>query len=335
MARKTRKRIRTSESVVVSTALNELGDRSDSDQGEQDQLTLANNQSAEDLQGDRRVIEAVESNTQLLQQLLEQFSCLQAVLASDEPLIEPELESSQVAASNFDPETEQLRDRIYDLENQVAELEQQNGDLASKVASSNVRRAVSTSSSDSSDSLSWEDRKQLILEQMEEDVFDAEAFVANMQCDSADASEDPFEFLERLTAEVERLSAELARREEEVRELRCLLDHQSETRDGGIAIGAAAIAGMIDEDQLVVQERERLQILQAEWEEKFRQGEIQASLERAKLSRERLELANTKADLEEKLEHFRRESRQRQEGDSGSPRKWLAKLGLSDDRAKS
>ncbi len=127
----------------------------------------------------------------------------------------------------------------------------------------------------------------------------------------------------------------MAKREDEVHELRCLLDHQSETRDGGIAIGAAAIAGMIDEDQLVVQERERLQMLQAEWEEKFRQGEIQASLERAKLSRERLELANTKADLEEQLEHFRRESRQRQENDSGSTRKWLAKLGLSDDPAKS
>ena len=50
---------------------------------------------------------------------------------------------------------------------------------------------------------------------------------------------------------------------------------------------------MIDENELVVQERERLQMLQVEWEEKFREGEIQASLERAKLSRERQELANT------------------------------------------
>ncbi len=205
MARKTRKRIRTSESVVVPTALNELNNRGGSEQGEQDQLTGTNNRPAEDHWGDRRVIEAVESNTRLLQQLLEQFSCLQAVIATDNPLIEPELESSQVAASNFDPETEQLRDRIYDLENQVAELEQQNSDLASKVASSNVRQAVSTSSSDSSESLSWEDRKRLILEQMEEDVFDAEAFVANMRCESADAPEDPFEFLTRLTDEVQRL----------------------------------------------------------------------------------------------------------------------------------
>ena len=98
-----------------------------------------------------------------------------------------------------------------------------------------------------------------------------------------------------------------------------------------MAIGAAAIAEMIDSDELVQQERERLQLLQAEWEEKFRQGEIEASLERAKLSRERQELAKKQAELEEQLEHARRESRHANENGSASKRRWLVKLGLSDD----
>ncbi len=337
MTRKTRKHSRKNESVMESTSFSEMCARSSSEPGDRDQLTQADNQPTVDRQDDRRVIDAVESNTQLLQQLLEQFSCLQKVVATDEPLIRSEFETSQVAASELDAESEQLRDRIEELENQVADLEQQNNDLASQVANSNVRQVVSTNGSDSNESLCWEDRKQLILEQMEADTFDAEAFVANMQGESAGGTaedpEAPFEFIERLSAELERLSVELARREDEVHELRCLLDDQSGTRDGGIAIGAAAIAGMIDEDELVVQERERLQILQVEWEEKFRQGEIQASLERAKLSRERQELAKTKADLDEQLEHFRRESRHRQESGSGTSRKWLAKLGLQDDKA--
>jgi peptidoglycan hydrolase CwlO-like protein len=337
MTGKTLKHSRKNESLMESTEFNETCNRSGSERGDLDLLTQSDNQPSEDFQGDRRVIDAVEFNAQLLQQLLEQFSCLQEVIAADEPLIRSEFESVEVAALELGTESDQLRDRIEELQSQVTELEQQNSDLASQVAHSNVRQVVSTNGSDSNETLCWEDRKQLILEQMEADSFNAEAFVADLQSESAGETagdpEDPFEFVERLSAELERLAAELARREEEVHELRCLLDDQSETRGGGIAIGAAAIAGMIDDDELVVQERERLQMLQVEWEEKFRQGEIEASIERAKLSRERQELAKLKDDLEEQLEHFRRESRHSQESGSGTSRKWLVKLGLSDEKA--
>lgn len=287
-----------------------------------------------DRQDDQSIIDAVQSNAQLLQRLLEQFSSLQYAITSDERPIGSAFESSLVAAPQLDGESEQLRARIEELESQVTELEQQNSDLASKVANSNVRQVVSTNGSDSNEVLSWEDRKQLILEQMEADTFDAETFVAELQSETVDDSEGPVEFVSRLSAELKRLAGELAKREDEVHELRCLLDDQSQTCDGGgVAIGAAAIAGLIDEDALVVQERDRLQTLQVEWEEKFRQGEIQASLERAKLSRERQEIAKIKADLEEQLEHARRESQQSQENGSGTSRKWLAKLGLSEDTA--
>ena len=88
---------------------------------------------------------------------------------------------------------------------------------------------------------------------------------------------------------------------------------------------------MLDSDELVQQERERLQMLQAEWQEKFRQGEIEASLERAKLSRERQELAKKQDELQERLERNQREARQAQGkkgSSSASSGRWLAKLGL-------
>ncbi len=228
-------------------------------------------------------------------------------------------------------ECEQLRDRVYELENEVAELQSQNSDLASQVASSSVRQTVSDASSGCNDALSWEERKKLILQQMEEDTFDADSFVSSMQDKTGNDGESPSGFVEHLHAELEARQADLASRDEEIRELRCLLDQQSETRGGGVAIGAAAIAQMIDADELVSEERERLQLLQVEWEEKFRQGEIEASLERAKLSRERQELAKKQTELEEQLEHLRRESRQDEEAGSSSSRRWLVKLGLSDN----
>lgn len=326
----------------------------DQDTGDDDHVTEPETRANENHTDGGRVIEAVESNTLLLQQMLEQLTSVQQAIASDRTSADPDgaietpsgFDSVQTQDSDtlseeckeLESEVERLRDRVFELEYQLEEVESQNSDLASQVASTNVREAVSSSGSDASEALSWEDRKQLILEQLEEETFDADEFVANLSCESIDqqalASEGPYEFVERLMAEQKRLNAELSAREQEVHELRCLLDDQSGTREGGVAIGAAAIAGLIDADELVDQERERLQLLQAEWEEKFRQGEIQASLERAKLSRERLELAKTKADLEEQLEHLRRQSRHEVESGSGTSRKWLAKLGLQEENAK-
>ena len=148
-----------------------------------------------------------------------------------------------------------------------------------------------------------------------------------------DETIDPIEYVTSLNSELDRRLEEVQRREEEVKELQTLLHQQSETRDeSGVAIGAAAIAEMVDSDELIREERAKLKQMQTDWEERFREGEITASLERAKLSRERRELAQRNAELEEQLVHFRRESDQsRKAGVSGS-RRWLAKLGLSDNK---
>lgn len=265
----------------------------------------------------RSVIDAVDENTRLLQKLIEQFADFQPAAAIEQPYHHDQADQLQL---------QELHDRI-------SELEQQNHDLATQLASVNLRQTVATANSSTDDALSWEQRKEIILRQMDEESFDADAFVKDLQTEYEQQIETPAEFIEHLQTDLEKCEAELVRRNGEIGELKCLLQQHSETRESGVAIGAAAIAQMVDSDELVQQERERLQQLQTEWEEKFRQSEIKASLERAKLSRERQEVVKKTAELEEQLEHLRRDSKLKDDAGSTSSRRWLVKLGLTENGA--
>ncbi len=277
---------------------------------------------------DGSLICAVESNGQLLEQLLDQFANVRELIVAGQATHPFESLQPGQTGSSLSEDSARLQKQIAIFEERVAELEQQNGDLASRVADNSVRDTVASVHSGSSDALSWEDRKKLILQQMEDDTFEAEAFHESLQAEASDETVDPIAYVKQLHTELARKDDELERRETEIHELQCLLEDQAGTREGGVAIGAAAIAEMVDSDDLIRQERDRLQQLQDEWQEKFRKEEIEASLERAKLSRERLELARKNSDLEEQLEHIRREARQTEESGTSS-RRWLAKLGLA------
>lgn len=273
---------------------------------------------------DGRVLETVQSNSRTLQDLLQQVSEVRDVMAAHlHPAPPPERQEVD------DELCRELRSRIIELEDQVYDLEQQNSDLASQVANQTVQETVSV---DAGEALSWEDRKQLILQQMEQDSFSADQFVSSLQQEQQTlAQQDPAGLLDQLRNEMDQHAEELARRDEEIRDLRHLLDQQSETREGGLAIGAAAVAQAMDADELVQQERERLQELQQEWEEKFRQSEIEMSLERAQLSRERQTLSQKQADLEVQLEQLKRDAKYATADGTPPARKWLAKLGLSEE----
>jgi hypothetical protein len=275
---------------------------------------------------DPSLVQRVESNARLMEQLLDQFNDLREQLVPPQDTAPNTNDVSDTVSAEV---VDDLQRQIGEFQDRIAELEQQNHDLASQVANSSVQQTVACADSGSGDALSWEDRKKLILQQMEADSFDAESFHNELQSDSAEKPLDPITYVEELHSELARKNDDVQRRDEEIGELRCLLEQQSGTRSGGLAVGAAAIAEMVDADELVQQERERLQQLQEQWKEKFRQGEIEASLERAKLSRERQELAQKHSELEERLEHLSRESRHAEESGTTS-RRWLAKLGLAE-----
>ena len=198
---------------------------------------------AESKRCDRTIINAVESNADLLQQLLTQF----------EGLYEMVHQNRSAAAARATPATMMSSSVWLRLESpnsrtgrRTAAAERRPG-----LASSQLQRqeAVSKTSSGSSDALSWDQRKRLILEQMEDDSFDAESFVAALREESEDDDEEDFddienpaEFVQHLLNELERANNEVVKKDEEIHEYRALVQAQSETREGGLAIGAAAIA---------------------------------------------------------------------------------------------
>jgi hypothetical protein len=84
---------------------------------------------------------------------------------------------------------------------------------------------------------------------------------------------------------------------------------------------------MIESDDLVVAERLRLQEMREEWEGKQRQAEIEMSMERAKIARERLDLQE-QIRSNEITNPPRTEEEQKQDRPRG---RWLARLGLRDE----
>ncbi len=260
----------------------------------------------------------VESSSELLNRLILQFNDLTELV-------------STVSATSSDhadqSEVETLRRQVAELEDQVAELQQQNNDLAAQVARPDPQPSVSAAAAGSNESLSWEARKELILQQMEDESFDAEAFIETLNPETTDAC-DPVAHVLQLHEELEYLEAELQK-------LQYLQAQQSPPPQTADPCAANANANTLDDDALIRQERAKLKELQTECETRIRESEIAVSLERARLSRERRELAHKNAELEEQLSHLRREADvSRKAGVTGS-RRWLAKLGLQDsDREK-
>ncbi|QEG41554.1 coiled-coil domain-containing protein [Roseimaritima ulvae] len=217
---------------------------------------------------------------------------------------------------------ETLEQELDEARARLAELEQQNQELATKLAAHSVRGEIATSTGAVTESMSWEERKKLILQRLENE----DQSLAHGDFGDADAVRDE---LQSLRAMVQTTDKEIARRDSEIAELRQLLEQQSNTV-GDVAIGAAAIAGLLDQDDLVREEREKLQQIQTEWQDKLRQAEIEVSLERARLARERQEIEKRNVELKDRmLERPGGAAREEELDANGKPaRKWLAKLGL-------
>ncbi|MFN7289994.1 MAG: hypothetical protein ACK5T6_05365 [Pirellula sp.] len=130
---------------------------------------------------------------------------------------------------------------------------------------------------------------------------------------------------------LEETSVQIQIREKEIADLRSLLEQQS-VATNGLAVGAAAIAHLVDADEIVAEERLRLKEMQLQWEQKQRQGEIEMSLERAKLARERLEIQEKMQQLESERDVVLRATENSSQA-SPAPHKgrWWARLGLKDD----
>ena len=144
-----------------------------------------------------------------------------------------------------------------------------------------------------------------------------------------DEDEDPEVVEQRLSlqATIAITDEVVAQKDREIAELRQLLEEQA-GNIGSIAVGATAIAGILDQDELIAQERARLAQVQAEWREKLRQAEIDISVQRATIARDR-------AEIDEKLANHKFDLDQMKAVGPSTPgakpsRRWLSRLGIKD-----
>jgi chromosome segregation ATPase len=228
---------------------------------------------------------------------------------------EHRLAEAPKAAPDGQLEEEEFRRRYELALEDLREVKARNAELQQQLAS--ARSAAPSATPPRRGVLDWEAEKQRILAALES------------QSAGDDGNEEAR--AERLKIEevVRKTDAVLAAKDREIAELKGLLANQSGSL-GVMAVGAAAVGEVLDKDAIVQEERENLKRLQEECREKLRQAEIELSLDRAKLARQR-------AELEEKLRAMAPQESStigtaETADKSGKPPRgrWLARLGLKD-----
>lgn len=186
-----------------------------------------------------------------------------------------------------------------ELQEQLARARQSGGGNAGQISSS---------------VLNWEVEKQRIL--------------AALEADFEEENENDREEKLKIEDVIRKTDLVINEKNREIGELRELLASQT-NNIGSMAVGAAALGQILDTDAVIQEERINLARLQEEWCEKLRHAEIEISLERAKIARER-------SQLDEKLRALQQQCVDLAAADQGNePAKptrgrWLAKLGLSE-----
>ena len=87
---------------------------------------------------------------------------------------------------------------------------------------------------------------------------------------------------------------------------------------------------MLDQDELIAQERENLKTLQGQWKEKLRKAEVDISVERAKIARDRAELEEKVAQLEAEKARLSKAGPAKPGQEKPTKGNWLSRLGLKE-----
>ena len=211
--------------------------------------------------------------------------------------------------------TDELQRRLEMAMSDLRELKARNQDLASQLSKGTTAAVTALESADD-----WESQKRKLMAAWEQDC--------DVSIPQERANKMTVEGAIRITDQI------VADRDREIEELRRLLEQQS-GNIGNVAVGAAAIAQMFDQDELIVSERENLKEMQDRLQQQLRDAEVQISVERAKLGRER-------SDMEERLRAFEKEKAKLGITETAIPDKgkgsmrgqWLQRMGLNDGQGK-
>jgi chromosome segregation ATPase len=331
---------------------------------ERDELTRQLDATRQELQA---ACEQAAQNTSVDQQLRqERDELLRQFEAAREELAEMRREASQnssIAAQQADAERAELTEQCQNAQRQTAEQAQRIAELERLLADAEARADAVASKADNSNDDEVADlqrRFELAVEdvralkrrnaELEDQVIALKT--AGKQASPAVDATDWEAMKRRMLAELEadgepsaeqkeeRTSIEntiritddvVAQKDREIQELKEVLNQQSDNL-GSVAVGAAAVEDLFNSDELIRQERERLQQAENEWREKLRQAEVEISLERARLARQRVE-------LDEKFRGLESERAKMTSAGNGQPNdknaksgrgRWLERLGLKD-----
>lgn len=211
-------------------------------------------------------------------------------------------------ASEFaDPaqEMEDLHTRFQMAVEDLRQLKTENAELREQLASGG--QAVPDAGGDD-----WEAQKRRLLAALESEG------------ESDEQSPPRREERASIAGAIQITDAVVAEKDAEIRRLREQLASASDT---GAAAGPGE-AALLDNDEVIRAERQRIAQLEEEWREKIRTAELEMSVERAKIARAQSELADRQMELETL----------RSSGGGGlapgeGRRNWFNKLGLGNDGA--
>jgi chromosome segregation ATPase len=208
---------------------------------------------------------------------------------------------------------EDLRRRFEMAVDEVRELKAKNAESEQRRERGQAAKSPPPAQ-DPGGNLDWEAQKQRLMAQLED--FD---------------DEDEDEARDRLTIEgaIRITDQVVAEKEQQIEEMRSQLEPSEAVEDR-----TRVVAELLDADEVITSEREKLRRLQEDWQEKMRKAEIEISVERAKLARER-------TTMEEQIQSYKAQLARLTGGDSSSAEvdgsqkskrgNWLSRLGLTGD----
>lgn len=222
------------------------------------------------------------------------------------------LERQPVASGDADAEQQiaDLQRRFEMAVEDVRELKTRNADLESRLAAS--KRSGGGGSPDTG-GMDWESQKRRMLASLEGE---------------GDSAGDEERQKERASIEntIEMTDAVVAEKDREIEQLRTqLAEAESAKPAAADAQRQQQIDALLDADEIIAEHRKKISQLEQEMEGKLRAAELELSVERAKIAREKSELEELRIDLESRRSPH-------DAGSGGAPRRrWLSKLGLSGD----
>ncbi|HEX4413905.1 MAG TPA: hypothetical protein VH107_09785 [Lacipirellulaceae bacterium] len=238
---------------------------------------------------------------------------LVALRAERDALSQRVEELEQRPATQLDPDVEQqlsdLQRRFEMAVEDLRELKTKNAQLESQLAAAPTGPACRLDTG----AMDWESQKRRMLASLEE---------------TTPEDEDPARQQERVTIEgtIEITDSVVAEKDRVIAALEAQLDAAQSAPVESDEHHAGRINQLLDADEIIAGHRQRHHQLEREMEATLRAAELELSVERAKMARERVELDELKSNLDQQ--------RQLYEASGGTPqpgaprRRWMLKLGI-------